>query len=373
MPRTVSERLRRLWLNLHLWLGVGLLLVLAPLGVSGSILVWHDPLDRTLHAERYAVSRGAERPMAVYATAARQAFVGRAALMQIRAPAAPGDPVVAVGRIVGPPGAGGRPRTLNAWIDPPTGRVLATAEVAGGFTMVLHRFHGSLLAPGVGRKIVGWLGWALFASSATGLWLWWPRRGSLLRALHWRRGASQLFNLHHAMGFWLCLPLAVLSLTGVVIAFPQMAQCVIAPDAAPTAQRPRDAAPPLAAPGTALAEALGAAQRLSPNARVAAVNWPQAGRHPTWRIELRSAPAPTTVTVDDASGRAEAAAQRRQGPDPRLAWLRGVHDGSRLGPVWRGVICIAGLAPALLGFTGLIMWLRRRGRERRLRDSVAGK
>ena len=78
------------------------------------------------------------------------------------------------------PGPGGRPRTLNVWIDPPTARLLETAETARGFSMVLYRVHGTLLIPEGGRKGVGWLGWAIFESSATGLWLWWPRRAASL-------------------------------------------------------------------------------------------------------------------------------------------------------------------------------------------------
>src|SRR5678816_672769 len=123
MTHSPLARLRRLWLDVHLWLGVGLMLVLIPLSVSGSILVWHDALDRALYADRYAVSGPeASQPVAAYAAAADQAFAGRAALTQLRLPQKPGDPVVAVGRLEGPPGAGGRPRTLNVWIDPPTAK-----------------------------------------------------------------------------------------------------------------------------------------------------------------------------------------------------------------------------------------------------------
>ncbi|HET6971258.1 MAG TPA: PepSY-associated TM helix domain-containing protein, partial [Phenylobacterium sp.] len=225
---TLMSRLRRLWLDVHLWIGAGLLVVLVPLSVTGSILVWHDAIDRALYSQRYATSGAlASRPVGAYADAATQAFEARARLYQLRLPQRAGDPVVAVGRLAGPPGPGGRPRTLNAWIDPPTARVLDVAEVAAQPTMLIHRLHGSLLVPGLGRKIVGWLGWAMFVSSATGLWLWWPRHGGLLRGLRWRRGASTLFNLHHLAGFWTCLPLAVLSLTGVYIAFPQTSHALV--------------------------------------------------------------------------------------------------------------------------------------------------
>ncbi len=194
---TLLAKLRRVWLDVHLWIGVGLLVALVPLSVTGSVLVWHDQLDRALYAQRYVVTGGmVSMPVEAYADVAQAAFGVRAQLTQVRFPQKSGDPVVAVGRMTGPPGPGGRPRSLNVWIDPPTARVLDTAEVAKGFSMVMHRVHGSLLIPEVGRKVVGWLGWAMFVSSATGLWLWWPRNGGFLKGFRWRRGASILFNLH---------------------------------------------------------------------------------------------------------------------------------------------------------------------------------
>src|SRR3546814_10092686 len=38
-------------------------------------------------------------------------------------------------------------------------------------------FRSSLMVPGVGRKIVGWLGVAMMISAFTGIWLWWPMVG----------------------------------------------------------------------------------------------------------------------------------------------------------------------------------------------------
>ncbi|HKR87404.1 MAG TPA: PepSY-associated TM helix domain-containing protein [Phenylobacterium sp.] len=371
MTHSLSARLRRLWLDVHLWIGVGLLVVLAPLGLSGSYLVWHDPIDHALHAERYATSGEAQLPVEAYAAAAKAAFGQRALLSQIRLPQKPGDPVVALGRIAGAPGPGGRPRTLNAWIDPPSARVLGVDEVARGFSMTMHRLHGTLLIPDVGRKVVGWLGWAMFASCATGLWLWWPRHGGFLRGLRWRRGASQLFNLHHMLGFWICLPLAVLSLTGVIISFPQTAERLVGGKPAAPAQRGAQRnALPLADPVTPLPAALAAAQAARPADRVATVNWPQAGERPAWRIEFRGkGPAAPQVLVDDRSGRVRPTGAGAGGPpqrSPFAVWSRKIHDGTDFGLAWRTVIFLGGLAPAVLSVTGLIMWLRRRSRRRAL-------
>lgn len=364
---TLLARLRRLWLDIHLWIGAGLLVALVPLSVTGSILVWHAPLDRVLHADRYAVSGpSASQPVSAYAAAAQAAFGDRARLTQVRLPLVAGDPVVAVGRMAGEPGPGGRPRTLNAWIDPPTARVLSTGETARTFTQVLHRLHGTLLIPEIGRKVVGWLGWALFASSATGLWLWWPRHGGFLKGLRWRRGASTLFNLHHVVGFWVCAPLAVLSLTGVYLSFPQTSRAVFGLPQPP----PRPAgrfAPPIEARLT-LAQAVAAAQAVAPHASVTEVNVPTQGREPAWRVGLRAAGAEGTTVVQVIDGTGAVGVARRgsggSAGDTLSPLVRRIHDGAGMGLVWQVIIFAGGMAPAVLGVTGVAMWLRRRARPR---------
>lgn len=378
MTASPSGRLRRLWLNVHLWIGVGLLVAFIPLGVSGSILVWHDGLDRTIHAQRYAVTGPTVAlPAEAYANAARAAFGGAARLTQIRFPQEAGDPVVAVGRLEGPPGPGGRPRSLNVWIDPPTGKILDKADLSTSFTQTMHRLHGTLLIPDIGRKVVGWLGWAMFISCATGLWLWWPRNGAVLRALRWRRGPSKLFNLHHMVGFWICLPLAVLSLTGVYISFPQTSRALFGVAQPPAQGGPRGGrfAPPIAHPKLELKDAVASGLAAAPGASLAGVNLPTKGKDPAWRIQVRKPGVKelATIMVSDATGlaRADRGGQAGGGPDPLSRWMRRIHDGADMGIVWQTIIFAGGVAPALLSLTGLVMWLRRRARRRAMTRRLA--
>jgi uncharacterized iron-regulated membrane protein len=76
------------------------------------------------------------------------------------------------------------------------------------------------------------------------------------------------------------------------------------------------------------------------------------------------------ILVDDASGRARPArAGGEDGPPPRsaiAAWSRRIHDGTELGLLWQTIIVLGGVAPTVLGLTGAVMWLTRRGRRRAL-------
>src|SRR3546814_11914898 len=61
----------------------------------------------------------------------------------------------------------------------------------------------------------------MLISCVSGIWLWWPTVGSWLRGLRWRRHRNFDTNLHHLFGFWIAVPLFILSLTGAWISFPK--------------------------------------------------------------------------------------------------------------------------------------------------------
>ena len=68
----------------------------------------------------------------------------------------------------------GRPERTNVWLDPRDARVIDQASASSGLVQVMHVLHGSLMVPGWGRTIVGWVGVFMLVSSISGMWLWWP-------------------------------------------------------------------------------------------------------------------------------------------------------------------------------------------------------
>ena len=345
-------RLRALSRTVHLWIGVALFLVLAPLGLTGSWLVYDDQIDAVLHPQRHAASGPAVRQAGAYVDAARQAFGDRARPTQLRLPQGPdGGPVMVQG---GP---------LTAWLDPLSGRVLDVGAPRQELRGVIHQLHGNLFMAQPGRKLVGWLGLFMFVSCITGLVIWWPR-GAFLKGFAWRRSPTAWSNLHHMAGFWICVPLAVLSFTGAAIAFPDLVRMVSgapAPEARGPGQRPGDVA--LAEPRLSVDAAVAAALAEAGPGKVQQVVLPGPGKRPSWRIQVRGDKGAMQVRVDDGTGQAEARPAPPPGPgggDPLMRAMRQVHDGDGLGPVWRAIIALAGVAPALLGVTGTVLWLKRR-------------
>src|SRR3712207_4252927 len=148
----------------------------------------------------------------------------------------------------------------------------------------MHVLHGSLMVPGVGRQVVGWIGVAMLLSSLTGLWLWWPLKGGFRRGLRWNRRPSTSGNLHHMGGFWIALPLAVLSLTGAWISFPAFFAQVSGDPAGPSpAERMRRmGAVPLVETRLTPDQALASSARHSTGA-LSAINWPTE-QAPLWKV-----------------------------------------------------------------------------------------
>lgn len=398
--------LRLFWRRFHLWIGVACGLFLLTMALSGTVLLFGPKIDRWLLPSLYAVTGpSAVQPANVYLAKAKTA-VPHGEPVQLRWPEEVGFPLTVLMRLgdgarqggqrgnapehsTSEPAASepavvehrseramparnaaapaGRPRITMVYLDPPTGEVLGTADPRASVVGWFRSLHEDLLIPAFGgRSIVGWNGVGLFVLCLTGLYLWWPRGASLLRALSWRRGPTISINLHHRVGFWIVLPLAVMAFTGIFQSFQPQGRAFIGLLAPTTPQqmlqRARGGAPlpkPNLEPQQALDAVLSDAGSMHP---VLLALPSEADK--TWRVQVAGAGGEAkTALVDDAT-KAVSTPQALQG-DAFLAFMRRIHDGTHDGPVWNVIVLLAGLSPPLLFVTGVMMWLRRRHNESR--------
>lgn len=348
--------MRNAWFQVHKWIGLLLAILIIPISLTGSALVWHDPLERVLHPERFAVSGPDVMPVASYASSAMAVLDEGEKLQRITMPEEAGDPVTATAVKPGK----GRPQRLTVYLDPPTGGVLGTARGGEGVIQVMHRLHGSLMVPGIGRQIVGWVGVAMLVSSISGLWLWWPLVGSLRRGVRWKRHRNFDTNLHHQLGFWISLPLFILSATGVWISFPQWF-AGFETQSAPQGPGggPGRFAAPLTVPQGTLASAVASAEKAGAGT-ASEVSWPTEQKA-EWGIKLKQpggVPANVSVATSDL-----AAVVKSTGEEPETVarLMRRIHDGNGFPFLWQLVVFLGGILPAILAVTGIIMWWRARG------------
>ncbi len=372
-----SFRLRKLLRSVHLWVGLCLAILFIPLGLSGSWLVFSDDFDRMLHPHRYhATAADMELSPSKYFGAAQQAFGARARVAQLRMPEDDGQPAVVSSA-----------KGLTAWLDPASGKVLDVGNPRVEIRALAHQFHETLFLAQPGRRIVGWLGVAMFISSVTGLIIWWPPNNAIIKGLRWRRSPLVWSNIHHLVGFWSSLLLAILSLTGVALAFPELLRPSGGAHGMERFGGPRGrlfAGPTMASPHLSADEAVALAEKAENAMDFMAVSLPTQGDEPSWRVTVLGSNGTSMVAVDDKTGQASAStgfqgrafeggrsgerrfggpAEGRRGPNPAMRVVRLLHAGNDAGFAWRIVIFIVGLIPSLLGITGVLIWLKTRRRS----------
>jgi uncharacterized iron-regulated membrane protein len=367
-----------LWL--HRWTGLVLGLVLAVIGVTGSILAYQREIDAALNPALFRPSGPAD-PGLTYAAVLRLAEAAGRSVGTIRPP----DAVWPVW-VVSPPR--GAPGATTAYLDPATGNLLGARNTRTSFIGLTRDLHDTLLLRDWGgRDAVGWLGVLMLLFCVTGIWIWWPRDGALGRALvTLRRRPVLLLNLdlHRLLGIWMAAVLAVVAVSGVAIIFPGWFRPLlgIPAPAAPAAGPPRrDAArqdAPRAPAGLDADAAVAAALAHLPGQTVTGVMLPSGPRQ-AWMVTLRPAGADpeirgrSVLTIDARSGAVleERGPRTRSTAEEALALQRWLHGGALLRGPGRFVVFLSGLAmPALFG-TGLAAWLLRRRNRRRARAAVA--
>ena len=202
----------------------------------------------------------------------------------------------------------------------------------------------------------------LFVSCLTGLWLWWPLAGGVRSGLRWKRRNTLNANLHYMTGFWILIPLAMLSATGAWISFPSVFSAF---ESGPPRDGPGGGrggpSQPLAETRTSVDAALAAATPQATGALLS-IGWPT-DRKAEWTIQFETDGPPAEVKVSDADATALPSEPPR--PETLARKMRRWHDGTDMGPVWQAVIFLGGIIPALLSITGIVIWARARKARRR--------
>ena len=375
--------------TIHMWVGLILGILLAALGLSGSLLVYDEAVSDWIAPPPRAQTAGQALPLSMIADIARRTAqeqgAGRGA-MQIIVPQEKTDPVVVRlngispmgnqpaqtgqsaqngegrgaegGNRRGPEGAAPRGRGMQMYIDPVSGEVLGSRRfVQPGILTFAHQLHGNfLMSRETGRPFVGWLGVAMCLLGISGLVLWWPKRGQWKYAFKVRRTATGLRfhrELHAATGIWIFLIFMAVSFSGVVISWPRTLGLN-----APGAQQVPEVEPQQ---GKTLGatEAVIAAAAAVPDIKLRSITLPGRPDRPVTVNYLSNGAINAQLLLDPYSGKV---LLKRDNSERFLAWMRPVHDGS-LGAVWKFLVFLSGLVPTLFVVTGLVMWWKKRQRR----------
>lgn len=372
---------RRLWLGVHLYLGLfgGALFVV--MSLTGSFLVFYKAIDEWLNpAWLTTTGFGPYKPLNEVVASAQAAAPTGGWLESLEWPSHEHEVVKAWHKV--PTEQLDRFRWCQVTIDPYTGAVLSRDREWGGYLVSwIYELHQSLLLDDLGEAIVGFVAIVLLLSVSTGLYLWWPRPGRLRQAFTFRQSGSVIrwhYNWHKLSGVYSAIVLAVLAFTGVYLAFPtyviplvSVFSSVDEPGNKDFVQsRPVSGVPPLSAE-----QAVKLAQSLFPDGRVTSIGIPHevadayemtmhrpgdvralAGNNMVWLDQYSGA----VLKIHD--GRTATAGETF------VAWLFPLHNGEAFGLIGRWIVFFAGFVPLVLYVTALRMWwLKRRAHQRQKR------
>lgn len=377
---------RRVILAFHLWSALLLGAWFVLLGVTGSALVFYLDIDRVLNPQ-IQVTRHAGPVQSVEAIhqALRQAYPERDGPWRIELPLHADIPIMA--RYYKPVERTGRhfaPLLVTLTPAPEPGKPQITSTRFWGDTVMTWLFdlHYTLLLGATGLTLVGIVGLITLAMLLSGLYLWWPsvaRWRSALRVLPRSGAVRRAYDLHCTGGVYWMLVLAVLSGTGVALAFPDYAKTLALADPAPAVPAPL----PLPLPDTRRTVSLDVAIAHA-KARFgdAEVRWVETsgvrGTPISLRMRQPSEPSrrfpQTRVWLDPANGEILAVS------DPLAAntgaralyWMHPLHNGEAFGLGGRIAVFLSGFIPLLLFVTGLVRWRHKaRAQAHRLRVSCS--
>lgn len=364
---------RRIWVNIHISLGLTLGLLWVLLGLTGSICVYRDELDTLLNPHLVLDdTRGAYLPLDKLMAAVRAAHPARHAEWVLELPRRADGMVTAwYEKPHETFGEGYAPLMVS--VNPYTGAIVANRFWGHTVVTWVDDWHTHLQAGLSGGRVVGGLGVLLALSVGSGLWLWWPGWSGLRRAfrvrpdLGWRR---LLHDLHGLTGLAFAPLLLLLALTGVHLAYPAALEAM----AGAAGMGHGEDGPPIrstAVPNNhpvSLAEAVVIARGPFPHADVRRIA-PPVGEDGTYRVNLRrpgevNIRHPVTmVWIDRWSGQIRDVRNpsRLSGSQQFVTGLWPLHTGERFGAFGRWLWCVTGVVPLLLYASGLTQFLMRRG------------
>lgn len=374
--------LRKLWLRLHRWLGLGLGLWFTIIGLTGSVLVFQAEIDEALNPTLRTVevpSGGEYRPADEVISAARSVLPPSATMGFIAFPRH-GRAVYSIDFSV--PARSGND-DWQVFVDPyratVTGKRLvrsATDWWPHGFIPFIFDLHFSLLV--LGMRVVGYIAVAILVSLVLGIVLWWPRNGRWRQAWRFKRSAPAprlVYDLHKLLGLTSAVVLVVLIVSGLYFNLSETFNWVVRQFSPGTANWStlQSVQSPDAAPIT-LGQAMAIADTNSPGGRF---SWMVAASAPEdvhivckdGLPEINRFVDQRCFDIDQGSGKILHIGDTQSGTagDAFLAWQLPLHSGQAFGWIGRALVFLGGLACPAIFATGVIRWLQ----KRRARIAVA--
>lgn len=355
----------------HLYLGIIAGLIVAIVGVTGSILVFQDEIDHALNKELFVVMEQQHKiPVEKIVPIVRQQY-----------PHLQMDYILALDTNANAAYQAFNFKTEEEFfINPYTGALSGKRIHESSFVHIVAEIHRTLLIPTAGRYIVGLSTLILLILTITGLRLWIPQKWKLLKSVltvNFKTSFKrQNYDWHNVLGFYSAPVVALLSLTGVCITFSLLVVPLLF---LLSGRSPQGVAQVLGAKSDytqgaqplSLDSVVAIGKRAMPENRVGGLALPTDSTS-NYRLDLVAPGLPRSgkremIIIDQYTGKV-LLNSRTDFPNvgnAYLSWVTPIHYGSFGGRPTQIIALIAGLMPLVLFITGVIIWWPRYQKQRK--------
>lgn len=376
-------KIRNFLVKIHLYLSLFLGLILAIVGITGSIIVFDEALDKMFNSDMLSTSLvGESKPASEILNIAKDVYPDKIAAI-INPPKEDGDVFIVWFKVPKDGLEEQKHKCCSAFdwyqvmVDPINGKVLGTRNNSEygldrkHIIKTMHGLHSYLLMGSTGRNIIGISGILWLIITITGIYLWWPKNRKFKKALTLKKDANPIrfnFDLHRISGIYSVIIIFVVTFTGVYIVYPQYIKPIInvfSPIEESSKSITSKIVPNVNA--ISIEEALLSASKIFPNADLMSIGLPVDERD-TYKIykrqdgEVRKSKGKSVVWVDQYS------ADIIKVKDPNsvsagetfINWQFPLHTGEAFGMAGRLLVLFSGIATTLLVITGTIIWYRKK-------------
>jgi len=373
---------RKLWLSVHLWLGLSLGLFLAIIGLTGSVLVFWQEIDHTLNPGFFQTPTSSSqlKPLDEMIVAAEAAAPLGWESIWLYAPQQNNDNYIFQFYYPNASPPPEQAESLEIAVDPYTAKVTGKRVFYHAWNPLKHCFvgfflklHYALFLGEAGVTIVGILAILFIISVLSGLILWWPLTGNWRRVFIIKRRASvERFNhdLHQTAGFYSLIVLLAVLMSGVYFNLPNQFRWLVEcfSPLTPEAQASTTLSTTPAILETALQQAQPFYQ--GGTAQYYSFSGGEQGLMTACFKDIQELQ-PYVLTsrclvFSRANGKFMQIIDPEQGSagDVFMQWQWPLHSGQAFGWTGRILVFLSGLACPVLFVTGVIRWLQKRRAKR---------
>lgn len=356
----------------HVYLGIIAGAIVAFVGVTGSILVFQDEIDRALNPELFYIMEQEKK----------MSFDEIIPVIHRRYPDLSFNYIMS--------DLEERPNRAyqlfnfatedEYFINPYTGELSGKRLHESSFIHIVTELHRTLLIPAAGRYIVGLATLCLLILTISGLRLWIPQKWKQLKdvlTVKFSAGLKrQNYDWHNVLGFYSAPVVSLLSLTGICFTF---SAPVIALLFMLDGRSPQGVAQLLGAKSAytenadplPLENIMEIGQQAMPDGRIGGISLP-ADSLGSYRLDMLGKNPPQNgkremLIIDQYTGKVllNSRLDFPESGDAYLGWLAALHYGTFGGRSTQILALIGGLMPLVLFVTGFIIWWPRYRKQRR--------